>query len=114
MATDEVVGLQLLDLGRICPALVDGVAAARMEITAWRWMRRVGDLALQKDSLRAEAWVRLRHGGEQSLGIGMFWLLEEGRCTGNFDDLANVHDGDAVTDMLNHAEVVGDEKIGEI
>ena len=44
----------------------------------------------------------------------MFWLLEECRSLGNFYDLANVHDGDAVTDVLNHTEVVGDEEIGEV
>ena len=31
-----------------------------------------------------------------------------------FDDFAEVHDGDAVADVADHAEVVGDEEVGEV
>src|SRR5712671_3082024 len=36
---------------------------------------------------------------------------EEGSLVGDLDDLAEIHDGDAVADVLDDGEVVGDEQI---
>src|SRR5712691_4521702 len=51
---------------------------------------------------------RLQQGGR----VRMRWLLEERlrRCL--LDDVAGVHDGDAVTRLRDYAEVVGDEQDG--
>jgi hypothetical protein len=38
---------------------------------------------------------------------------EECALVGELDDLAEIHDGDPVADVLDDREVVGDEEIGE-
>jgi hypothetical protein len=38
---------------------------------------------------------------------------EDGALLGDLDDLAQIHDRDAVADVLDHREVVGDEEVGE-
>ena len=40
-------------------------------------------------------------------------LIEAFGC-GNFDDLTEVHYGNAVGDVFDDAEVVGDEQVGEV
>jgi hypothetical protein len=38
---------------------------------------------------------------------------EEGELVGELDDLAEMHDGNAMVDMLDHREIVRDEEVGE-
>ena len=40
-------------------------------------------------------------------------LAEEAPLVRVFDDLAEIHHGDAVADVLDHGEIMRDEKIGE-
>ena len=43
----------------------------------------------------------------------MLRLREERARVGELDDLAEIHHRDAVADVLDHREVVGDEQVGE-
>src|SRR5690606_15472749 len=45
-------------------------------------------------------------------GIGMARLCEDARLGGDLDDLAQIHDGDAMGDEFNDAEVVRNREIG--
>ena len=40
--------------------------------------------------------------------------LEQGALVGHLDDAAKIHHRDAMADVLDHGEVVGDEKVGEL
>ncbi len=50
---------------------------------------------------------------EQRLGIGMARRAEELVPRRQLDDAAEIHDGDAVGEVVDHREVVADEEIGE-
>ena len=53
-------------------------------------------------------------GAEEGLGVGVAGGGDEGVGGGEFDEVAEVHDGDAVGDAAEDAEVVGDEEEGEV
>ena len=55
-----------------------------------------------------------RHRRQQRLGIGMLRRGEERVFAGELDDLAQIHDRDAMADVLDDGEVVSDEQIGEV
>ena len=46
-------------------------------------------------------------------GIGMLRVAEHVLGRAGLDDLAEIHDGDAVADLLHHRHVVRDEEVGE-
>src|SRR5207247_10182469 len=71
MTADEVAAGDFLPGGRLGPAHVDRVRAARMEIAARRRRRRIRHLALQDDAPRAQARVRLGHRGQERRRVGM-------------------------------------------
>ncbi len=92
------------------------VAAARVEVAAARRVGRIGHLAAQQDAaaLVAQARVGQRHGGEERLGVRVHRALVQLVGVGHLDQLADVHHRDPVTDVLDHAEVVGDEEVGQV
>ena len=57
--------------------------------------------------------VRDGDGGEQRLGVGVERVAVQLLGAGDLDDLAQIHDGHAVRDVLDHGKVVGDEEIGQ-
>ena len=50
---------------------------------------------------------------EERHRVGMVRPREEGVRRSALDDAAEIHDRDAVADMLHHAEIVADEEIGQ-
>ncbi len=65
---------------------------------------------------RGRVAVRLHggRGGQQAAGVGVLGMAEESLGGGLLDDLAVLHDGDAVGDLGDDGEIVGDEEHGEI
>src|SRR5699024_1512274 len=57
--------------------------------------------------------VRHRDGVQQGVGVGVGGMVEKVVLAGDFHNVPQVHDGDAVAEVLDHAEVVGDEDIGQ-
>ena len=47
------------------------------------------------------------------LGVGMQRVAEQFVARGQLDHLAQVHHRHPVGDMLHHAQVVGDEQVGQ-
>ena len=47
------------------------------------------------------------------MGVGVHRVLVESSSVADLDDLAEVHDGDAVGDVPDDRQVVGDEDVGE-
>ncbi len=95
------------DLGR--------VAAARVEATAARRVDRARHVAGQHDALARplEHRVGHGHGREQRLGVGVDRPAVQLLGRRELDDLAEVHDRDAVGDVAHDPEVVRDEHVGE-
>ena len=116
----EVAGNEVARFGLLPVGLGGGAdflreRAAGAEAASGGWRDRARDLALQHDAL-GRAQVR-RHGHrlgrQQRLGVGMERPLGDVVGRTQFHELAEIHDGDAVADVAHHAEVVGDEQIGE-
>ena len=84
-----------------------------MEVAAPRRRRRIRDLPLQHDALRAHAGIRLRHRGEQRRGVRMLGGVNSSSVVGQLDHPADVHHGHAVADVPDHAQIVRDEQIGQ-
>src|ERR687897_2772670 len=55
-----------------------------------------------------------RDGREQRGGVGVARLAVERRLVGDLHDLAEIHHGHPVRDVLDYGEVVGDEDVGEV
>ena len=89
------------------------VAAARMEVAAARRVDRARHVALEHDALALRQRIGDRHRREQRLGVRMDRPLVELLGRRELDDLAEVHDGDAVGDVAHDAEVVRDEDVGQ-
>lgn len=50
---------------------------------------------------------------EQGAGIGVQGLVKEGMAGGELTEVAQIHDHDTVAEVLDHAQVVGDEEVGQ-
>ena len=70
-------------------------------------------VAQQDDAAALGVGVGHGGGGEQSPGVGVLGVAVKRVAVGEFDDAAQVHDGDAVAEVFDDGEVVGDEKVGE-
>ena len=53
--------------------------------------------------------IGARHGRHERFGVGVERCQVERIDIGQFDDAAQVHDGDSVADVFDHREVVGNE-----
>ena len=53
------------------------------------------------------------HRRQQGLGVGVQGVYVDRVAGGDFDNPAEVHHGDAVADVADHRQVVGDEQIGQ-
>src|SRR5438093_1036167 len=85
--------------------------AARVEMAAgWR-IERARDLAMRLGACHPGigAMERIGDRGDEGAGIGMARILEDLPPAALLDDAAEIHDGDAVADMLDHAEIVADQ-----
>jgi hypothetical protein len=88
------------------------MGAAGVEVAAAGWVEGGWDFAF--DRLEASlARVDPRNLGEEGLGVGVVRLLEQLFGWRHLDDAAEIHDGDPVGEVLDHAEIVADEEIGE-
>ena len=72
-------------------------------------MQRTGDIAGQSFAFwsvaAAQRRMRCRHRGNQRLGVGVQRLGVERPLIRKLDDLAQIHHGDAVTDVLDDREI---------
>ena len=84
-----------------------GKAASRL------WVDGAGHLSLQDLELSPPAEAGFRNGPEQRTGIGVGGIRKQFPLRGPLYALAHVHDHDLVGDVLDYAQVVGDEHIGQ-
>ena len=83
-----------------------------MEMAAGRRCQRRRDIA--DDLVELAFFADARDGVEQGPGVGMPRIGENLGGRGVFDHLAEIHDRDMVGQILDDAEVVGNEEIGEV
>src|SRR6266446_10224418 len=91
-----------------------GMVAARVEDAPRRRIRRRGNVSLQDDSLLPRVWIGDRNGGKERLRVRHHRLAVKIFGRRQLNDLSEIHDGDAICDVLHHREVVSDEHVGEI
>src|SRR5258707_792134 len=98
---------------RLEAAALHRMGTAGMEVTTGGRVEGRGYLALHRLEA-APALIESWDLGEKRLGIGMVRLPEQLLGGRALDDAAQVHDQDAVGDVLDDAEVVADEEIGQV
>ena len=101
------------ELRHFAAAAVDHVGAAGVEAAARRRIERARDLSLQHNPAALCPRFRHRDRGQQRAAVGMARFREQRVRRRRLDDLAEIHHGDAVGDVLDHGEIVRDEDVGQ-
>jgi hypothetical protein len=116
VARGEVALGDLLQRGVDGGARVEHLGAAGPEVAAARRIERARDVALEDDPLPLPlaAGVGDRHRRQQRLRVRVLRLARQPLGVGDLDDPTQVHDGDAVADVLDGRQVVGDEQVGQV
>src|SRR5579872_5432073 len=105
-----------LENGFYLAADVLGHRAARVETTAGRNLDGTWQVVRKDDTLAIlfNAWVGNRDSREQRPRVRVFGRTVEFVTVGQFDDLAQVHDRDAICYMAHDAQVMRDKQIGQV
>ena len=80
-------------------------------MTASGWIDRRRDITGEADFFQAGVRIKLGHGREQCLRVGMMGMIEYLTSRATFDDTAEIHHGDLIRQVFYNAQIVGDEKI---
>ena len=101
------------EVARLPAALGDRLGAPRVERAAQRRLGRVGDLAARQVARHLLVGVGLGDRLEERLGVGVPRVGEDLVGGPDLHDPAEVHDRDAVAEVLRGRQVVGDVDVGE-
>ncbi len=110
-----MLGPHLFQGRHLAPAGRHRQVAARMENTAGRRVQRARHFA-RKNFVFPLAFghgIGHRNRGEQRPRIWMSWVVKQFFDRSGLDQLAQIHDRDPVAEVLDHAQVVADEQIGQ-
>ena len=94
-------------------ALIIRIRASRMEAASAGWVEGARHLAGQLDSLYSLRTIDRRNRRQQRARIGMSRIRVKIVARGDLNDPAKVHDRGALADVLDHAQVVRDKKVGQ-
>ena len=97
--------------GRFASTAFYGHWTARMKMTARRWVNRGRNFT--PNSMEYRLSIGEGHTGQECGCIGMKRAREEFRRWSGFHNAAEIHDGDTIGDVLNDAQIVADEQIGQ-
>ncbi len=100
--------------GFFCFAFVLCIRAAHVKFASGWGVGGVWYVAFYGDALALVVGVGGGYGGQESYRVGMKGILIESLGCGDFNNLTEVHDCNAVGDVFDDAEVVGDEQVGEV
>ena len=103
----------LLEFRGLLAADLLGNGATRVETAARRRIDGRRRIAGKDDALASLLNVRIRHGngGQQRLSIRMMGLGVERLPVRKLDHLTQIHNGNAIGDVLHNGKVVSDEQI---
>lgn len=111
MTSDLVARLDDFEFGTVFKADRHRLGAACAEEAAFGWIEGAGSIAGEKHAcaFALEDGVGDGNSREKRLRVGMEGMRIEffGGC--DFDDVAEVHDGDAVRYVFHHAKIMGDK-----
>ena len=88
-----------------------GVRATRVKRATGGRVDRRGRVTEEDDPLTGSfhLWVRGRDGADEGAGVRVAWTFDHVDGGAQFNDLAEVHHGDAIRDVFYHRQIVGDE-----
>ena len=89
------------------------VGTTRPEHAAGRRIDRARNIAAEHDAPALAVGIRDGNGRQQRLGVGMLRAADELLRRRVLHDAAEIHDDDAVGDVFDDGEIVGDEEVGE-
>ena len=115
MAGHMAARRDLADLGVDLAADRHHTRAAGAEIAAFGRVGGAWHIALQDDALSVVMAGRVRFGDrrQKRRGLGVHGISKKRIARGQFDHAAQIHHRDPVGDMAHHAEVMGNEQIGQ-
>src|SRR5580704_15129755 len=92
-----------------------GTRAAGAEDAARRRLRGARYVPLEHDSFAhaLDVWIRDRNGGDERARIGVELCAVDLVLGLDFHYLAEIHHGDAIADVPHHAQIMGDEEVGQ-
>ena len=113
MARAAVARGNFLKLGKLLGADTLRDRAARVETAAGRRIQRRRRIASENDALTGllDIGIGNRHGRQQRLRVRMVRLAVERLPVRDLDHLTQIHNGNAIGDVLHDGQVVGDKQI---
>lgn len=113
MAGDRVAGRDVTQGGDFLFAPGTAPEATRVEGTARRYPQRARHIPFHHDPLLLRAHRGGRDGGKQRPAVGVVLAAVKSVPGCQLHDTPEVHHRDAVAHMADHAEVMGDENVGQ-
>ena len=113
VAGTAVTRCNFLKLGKLLRADTLSDRAARVETATGRRIQRRRRIASEDDALAGLLDIRIghRHGRQQRLRVRMVRLAIERLPVRNLDHLTQIHNGNAIGDVLYDGQVVCDKQI---
>ena len=110
-----MAGAEFAPFGVLLAADINGDGTAIVEAAGRRGVEWGGNIAGENDpvALAFSSRVWDGNGGEKGLSVRVEGFAVESVAGSEFDDLTEIHDGDAMAHGADDGEVVGDEEIGE-
>ena len=99
--------------GVLLCAVLCRIAAACAERAARRHVQRTRHISGEHDALALarDLGIRHRHSRQQGLRIRVHGVVVQLVCIGDLDKAAQIHDGNALGDMVNDQQVMRDKQI---
>ena len=82
-------------------------------MTTARPVHRIGDVPRQNNAFFLGARIWNGHRRKQGLRVGVFRLRVQLTRRRNFYNTAQIHHSNAIADVLDHRQVVGNEQISQ-
>src|SRR5262245_56505367 len=112
MTGDEMLATAIPELGVDLGALRTRQGTTAVEPAPPRRIEGARYLAAEGEARGGRRGIGEWHGSQQCMRIRVHRRLKDLLHRAGLDDLAHIHHRDAVTDMTNDAQVMGDEQIG--
>ena len=113
VAGDLMAGSDLFQLGLGLLALLGAVGTAVAEQASGRGINEAGNFSVNHIEVVGLIGIGIGNGSHQSLGVGVSCVIEDFFTVGYFHQVTQVHNANALGDMLDSRHAVGDEQIAD-